>query len=121
MDTTARAKMSDRLDRLVRAGFELVGTTSPSEDPARAADEAENITDLRSHIAGSAFRADATASSIRKWLDDHSGLLMVVWIRLDDAKVPDAWLVSRTDIAQEPLRAANRAFHANTPVRGQRP
>ncbi len=113
MDAVARAKMSDRLDRLARAGFELVGTTSPAEDPARASDEAEAIADLRGHISGQSFHSDSTASAVREWLDDRSGLLMVVWIHMDQAKAPDAWLVSRTNAPQETVRAANRAFHSN--------
>ena len=113
LDAAARASMNGRLDGLARAGFELVGTTAAAEDPARAADEAEQITDLRTQIGVGAFHSESTAAGVRKWLETHPGLLMVAWIRLDEAKRPDAWLIPRSDVSQDAFRAANRAFRSN--------
>ena len=128
LDAAARASMNGRLDGLARAGFELVGTTAAAEDPARAADEAEQITDLRTQIGVGAFHSESTAAGVREWLETHPGLLMVAWIRLDEAKRPDAWLIPRSDASQDAFRAANRAFRwdatrsnatrSNAPLKG---
>jgi serine/threonine protein kinase len=110
LDPQSLRQVNERLDRLAKSGFEIVGTTTAAENTKKAAAEAEEIEGLRSEIGRRAFRSEEAASAVRGWLAGRSDLTVVVWIRSDAAKKADAWIVGRADARPEQVRAAVRAF-----------
>lgn len=106
----ALKQTEDRINRLAAAGFEIVGTATAAANAQKALEEARTIDELRQRIGDSAFRSDDASTVIRSWLDDHADLEMVIWIRCDEEKRPDPWLLSREGADPMVLNAATRAF-----------
>lgn len=114
----ALRQMDDRINRLAAAGFEIVGTATAAANAQKALEEAKTIDELRTRIGMAAFRSDDASIAIRNWLGDHADLEMVIWIRCDEAKRPDPWLLSREGADPMVLNAATRAFGEGGRSRG---
>jgi serine/threonine protein kinase len=109
-DAKAQRQMNERLDRLSKAGFELVGTTAAAENAKKAAMEAEAIDGLREQIGAQSFRSEAAAKTVRGWLDEHQDLTMVIWIHANNFNEPDAWMIFGAMTSIETTRVVNRAM-----------
>lgn len=112
LDTAARSLMRQRLTRLEHGGFEIVGTTTASEDAKKAAHEADEIDDLRTNLEGMEFRSDKAAKRVRRWLRER-GHTLVVWIHADGASQPDPWIIGEQDLDQEVFKAASKAIYGS--------
>jgi hypothetical protein len=112
LDATSHNQMKERLVRLERAGFEIVGTTTPAENSVKATEEAEEIRDLKTRIEGMSFHSEDAARAVREWLEEHKHAL-VLWIRSDAAKHADPWIVGKSGLEPETLKAASKAIYGD--------
>ena len=117
LDSAAHTQMRQRLARLERAGFDIVGTTTASEDAKKAAHEADEIDDLRTQLEGLEFRSDNAARKVRHWLAGR-GHTLVIWIHADTSNQADPWMIGEEELDQAVFKAASKAIYASEAAPG---
>lgn len=90
-----------RLARLAAAHYGLLGLSTPTADADLKIVERETTmtAELRSSIGMLPFQSSGSADAIRNWLDQQTGVDLVLWIDQDENAQPAMWLVPKRDLS----------------------
>ncbi len=110
----AKEEVDQRLGRLGEVGFKLRGSTLDAEEGELSgalggAADLELVADLRNEIGITGFGNKESAERLRRWMDRHPSIQMVVWVGRAETVELDTWILGRRGLDVELMNLAAEA------------
>jgi hypothetical protein len=104
--------VQEQLDRLKSSGLDLCGVDDAGLTPEEASRSTELAADLRHALGLAPFQSSAAEESLHRWMLEHDGVDMVVWVGRDPESGEGAatWIIPAPGLDPGVLTATRDAL-----------